>query len=102
MAIVDEKDQKERTEAESADALDLSAGPSYLEVPGEVSLGPGHDDHGTGNHLRQLGAQLPALRERPRHQVVLGAVVSHQDRRGRRQRPSQEQAHGREQQSTSH
>jgi len=47
MAIVDEKDQKEQAEDQSANALDLSAGPSYLEVPGEVSLGPGHDDHGT-------------------------------------------------------
>jgi preprotein translocase subunit SecE len=48
MAIVDDKDQKERTEAESADALDLSAGPSYLEVPGEVALGTAggdQDDH---------------------------------------------------------
>jgi preprotein translocase subunit SecE len=44
MAIVDEKDQKERAEAESADALDLSAGPSYLEVPGEVSLGTAGGD----------------------------------------------------------
>jgi preprotein translocase subunit SecE len=39
MAIVDEKDQKERAEEESADALDLSAGPSELEVPGEIALG---------------------------------------------------------------
>ena len=44
MAIVDEKDQKERTEAQSVDALDLSAGPSYLEVPGEVSPGTAGGD----------------------------------------------------------
>jgi len=53
MAIVDEKDQKERSEAEST-ALDLSAGPSYLEVPGEVSLGAAggdQDDHGTAATL---------------------------------------------------
>jgi len=50
MAIVDEKDQKERTEADST-ALDLSAGPSYLEVPGEVALGAGQDDHGTAATL---------------------------------------------------
>jgi len=57
MAIVDEKDQKERTDEQSADALDLSAGPSYLEVPGEVSLGAaggdqnGVDDRGTAAAL---------------------------------------------------
>ena len=44
MAIVDEKDQKERAE-ESADALDLSAGPSELEVPGELALGAAKGDH---------------------------------------------------------
>ena len=43
MAIVDDKDQKER--AESADALDLSAGPSELEVPGEPALGMAKGDH---------------------------------------------------------
>ena len=49
MAIVDEKDQKEQTDAESANALDLSAGPSYLEVPGEVAggaAGGSQDDRG--------------------------------------------------------
>lgn len=53
MAIVDEKDQKERAEDDST-ALDLSAGPSYLEVPGEVSLGAAggeQDDHGTAATL---------------------------------------------------
>src|SRR3954470_11418594 len=39
MAIVDEKDQKERAEDQSADALDLSAVPSRLEVPGQLALG---------------------------------------------------------------
>jgi preprotein translocase subunit SecE len=51
MAIVDEKDQKERTEEADSTALDLSAGPSYLEVPGEVALGAGQDDHGTAATL---------------------------------------------------
>ena len=39
MAIVDEKDQKERAEDESADVLDLSAVPTELEVPGQLALG---------------------------------------------------------------
>lgn len=39
MAIVDEKDQKERAEDESADGLDLSPVPSELEVPGQLALG---------------------------------------------------------------
>ncbi|MEI9937489.1 MAG: preprotein translocase subunit SecE [Pseudomonadota bacterium] len=58
MAIVDEKDQKERAEAESADALDLSAGPSYLEVPGEVALGTAGGDQGDGDRgsASSLGA----------------------------------------------
>jgi len=45
MAIVDEKDQKERAEDESADALDLSAGPSELEVPGQLALGAPKGDN---------------------------------------------------------
>jgi preprotein translocase subunit SecE len=54
MAIVDDKDQKERTDEQSVDALDLSAGPSYLEVPGQISLGTAggdQDDHGTASTL---------------------------------------------------
>ena len=43
MAIVDEKDEKER--AEAAEALDLSAAPSHLEVPGEIELGSPKGDH---------------------------------------------------------
>lgn len=39
MAIVDDKDQKERAEDESADGLDLSAVPSELELPGQLALG---------------------------------------------------------------
>jgi preprotein translocase subunit SecE len=50
MAIVDEKDQKERAEAESVDALDLSAGPSELEVPGEIASGD-QDERGTAASL---------------------------------------------------
>jgi len=56
MAIVDDKDQKERTEAESADALDLSAGPSYLEVPGEVALGTAGGDQGDRGAATTFGA----------------------------------------------
>jgi len=56
MAIVDDKDQKERTEAESVDALDLSAGPSYLEVPGEVSLGTAGGDQDDRGNAATLGA----------------------------------------------
>jgi len=56
MAIVDEKDQKERTEAESVDALDLSAGPSYLEVPGQVSLGAAAGDQDDRGAATTFGA----------------------------------------------
>jgi preprotein translocase subunit SecE len=45
MAIVDEKDQKERAEDESADGLDLSAVPSQLEVPGQLALGAAKGDN---------------------------------------------------------
>ena len=57
MAIVDEKDGKERAEEESADALDLSAPaelvPSHLEVAGEIAAGEasGDDDRGTAGSL---------------------------------------------------
>ena len=63
MAIVDEKDQKERTEADST-ALDLSAGPSYLEVPGEVSLGAAggdQDDQVPGRRRAQFQKVLQYL-----------------------------------------
>ena len=56
MAIVDEKDQKERTEAESVDALDLSAGPSYLEVPGEIALGTAGGDQDDRGAATTFGA----------------------------------------------
>ena len=54
MAIVDEKDQKERAEQESADALDLSAGPSELEVPGEIALGAAKGDQ--ADEVEERGA----------------------------------------------
>jgi preprotein translocase subunit SecE len=58
MAIVDEKDEKERAE-EASLAIDLSAGPSELEVPGEVALGSGQyppgDDEERGDAM-SLGA----------------------------------------------
>lgn len=61
MAIVDEKDEKERAEAESADALDLSAGPSELEVPGQLALGAAKgenaDDVEERGSAGNLGAQ---------------------------------------------
>jgi len=56
MAIVDEKDQKERAEEKSVDALDLSAGPSYLEVPGEVALGTAGGDQDERGSASSLGA----------------------------------------------
>ena len=47
MAIVDEKAEKERAEAEeTADALDLPALPSELEVPGEIAAGAPRGDDG--------------------------------------------------------
>ena len=59
MAIVDEKDGKERAEEESADALDLSAPaelvPSYLEVPGEIASGEASGDEAHGD-AGSLGA----------------------------------------------
>lgn len=54
MAIVDEKDQKEREDAQSSDALDLSAGPSELEVPGVPALGMAKGDH--ADDLEERGA----------------------------------------------
>ena len=52
MAIVDEKDEKER--AEAAEALDLSAAPSHLEVPGQIELGSAKGDH--ADDLEERGA----------------------------------------------
>src|ERR1700749_3337482 len=58
MAIVDEKDGKERAEEKTADALDLSAAPaeivpSHLEVPGEIEAGEASvdDDRGAAGNL---------------------------------------------------
>lgn len=56
MAIVDEKSEKERAAQESADALDLSAGPSELEVPGEIALGTAHGDQDERGAATNLGA----------------------------------------------
>jgi len=56
MAIVDEKDQKERADEQSVDALDLSAGPSHLEVPGEVALGPAGGDQDDRGAATTFGA----------------------------------------------
>ena len=53
MAIVDEKTEKERAEA-AADALDLSAGPSHLEVPGEIELGTAKGEH--ADQVEERGA----------------------------------------------
>ena len=58
MAIVDEKDQKERAEDESVNALDLSAGPSELEVPGELALGSAKGDHADDLDERGAAASL--------------------------------------------
>ncbi|MEO8904552.1 MAG: preprotein translocase subunit SecE [Polyangiaceae bacterium] len=60
MAIVDEKDGKERAEEDSVDALDLSAPaelvPSYLEVPGEIASGEASGDEGRDD-AGHLGAK---------------------------------------------
>ncbi len=60
MAIVDEKDEKERADAESADALDLSAGPSELEVPGQIALGTAKGDHAEDVEERGSAGNLGA------------------------------------------
>jgi preprotein translocase subunit SecE len=60
MAIVDEKAEKERVEEESADALDLSAGPSELEVPGVVAPGAPRGEHGDDVEGRGAAANLGA------------------------------------------
>jgi preprotein translocase subunit SecE len=60
MAIVDEKAEKERAEQESADALDLSAGPSELEVPGELALGTAKGDHADSVEERGAAGSLGA------------------------------------------
>jgi preprotein translocase subunit SecE len=52
MAIVDDKNEKEQAEDTSADALDLPAIPSQLEVPGQIAAGPAHgDDRGAAGTL---------------------------------------------------
>ena len=56
MAIVDDKDQKERTESAPVDALDLSAGPSHLEVPGEVAIGAAGGDQDERGTASSMGA----------------------------------------------
>src|SRR4051812_45515244 len=58
MAIVDEKDQKERAEDESADALDLSAVPSQLEVPGQLALGAPKGDNADDVEERGVAGSL--------------------------------------------
>src|SRR5450432_4914268 len=60
MAIVDEKDEKERAEDESADALDLSAGPSELEVPGQLALGAPKGENADDVEERGSAANLGA------------------------------------------
>jgi preprotein translocase subunit SecE len=61
MAIVDEKDQKERAEDESAEGLDLSAAsseivPAHLEVPGEIAAGEAYGDQDGRGAAANLGA----------------------------------------------
>jgi preprotein translocase subunit SecE len=58
MAIVDEKDQKERAEDESADALDLSAVPSQLEVPGQLALGAAKGENADDVEERGVAGSL--------------------------------------------
>jgi preprotein translocase subunit SecE len=65
MAIVDEKDQKERAADESADALDLSAGqavPSQLEVPGQLALGAAKGDNADDVEERGVAGSLGAAK----------------------------------------
>jgi len=60
MAIVDEKTEKERAEEESADALDLSAGPSELEVPGQIAPGSPKGDQADDVEERGAASSLGA------------------------------------------
>ena len=60
MAIVDDKTEKERAEAESADALDLSAGPSELEVPGQIEPGSAKGDNADDVEERGAAGSLGA------------------------------------------
>ena len=62
MAIVDEKDQKERAEDESADALDLSAVPSQLEVPGQLALGEAKGENADDVEERGAAGTLGAAK----------------------------------------
>jgi len=62
MAIVDEKDHKERAEEESADGLDLSAVPSQLEVPGQLALGAAKGDNADEVDERGVAGQLGAAK----------------------------------------
>ena len=62
MAIVDEKDQKERAEDESADALDLSAVPSELEVPGQLALGAAKGENADDVEERGAAGTLGAAK----------------------------------------
>jgi len=61
MAIVDEKAEKERADQETADALDLSAGPSELEVPGVVAPGEAKGDQSDPEE-RGAASSLGALK----------------------------------------
>ncbi len=62
MAIVDDKDQKERAEDESADSLDLSAVPSELEVPGQLALGAAKGDNAFDVEERGAAGTLGAAK----------------------------------------
>ena len=62
MAIVDDKDQKERAEDDSADALDLSAVPSQLEVPGQLALGAPKGDNAYDVEERGAAGTLGAAK----------------------------------------
>ena len=62
MAIVDDKDQKERAEEESADALDLSAVPSQLEVPGQLALGAPKGENADDIEERGVAGSLGAAK----------------------------------------
>jgi len=56
MAIVDEKAEKERAAQEAADALDPSAGPAEVGVPGEIELAADKDEQGEPDETDARGA----------------------------------------------
>jgi preprotein translocase subunit SecE len=76
MAIVDEKDQKERAEDESADALDLSAVPSQLEVPGQLALGAAKGENADDVEERGVAGSLGSAKYVHAAYVAVGILAA--------------------------